>query len=65
MKSSYWAYRHVNGSIHLKRYRSVEAYNEAHLSPLCEEITDPFYAAGYVDARRIAREQLKKEQQSH
>ncbi len=48
----WWGYRHVNGTLHLKRYLSFgrEAIADAHESDFVQDVCGPFYADSRVEA---------------
>ncbi len=60
-KLKWWGYRHVNGSVHTKRYFSQEDLDEAHESSFCEEVHGPFEAANGDEARNINFAALKRD----
>lgn len=53
----WWAYRHVNGTFHWKRYFGPEDTEEARESPFVAEIYGPWP----VDSRKEASDMLGKE----
>lgn len=53
---AWWAYRHINGTIQVKRYFSREDLTEADESPFVSERTDVFHA----DDREAAEEKAKE-----
>lgn len=59
----YWAYRHINGSVHVKSYReglpnAKASIDDAFESDFVEDILDPFEAANRTEAEQIAKQQL-------
>jgi hypothetical protein len=55
----YWGYKHISGSIHLKRFIgnfAKEAVDEAYNSDFVEDVVDPFEAK----TRKEASEKLKE-----
>lgn len=49
-RRKYWGYKHKNGSLHLKLFRSDAAVEEAYDSPLVEEVFDEFIADSPAEA---------------
>lgn len=61
----FWAYRHTNGSIHVKRYFSDAPHARASIEDACEsnfvdDVLDPFEAESREDAERIAKQRLDR-----
>jgi hypothetical protein len=59
----FWAYRHINGSIHVKGYRADlpnarESINDAFESDFVDDVIDPFEAVSRQEAERIAKAKL-------
>ena len=56
----WYAYKHVNGTLHLKRYLGdPEDLHEASTSTFVEQVYGPFKAENQHKAREIMRERLK------
>ena len=55
-KLLWWGYIHTNGSTHLKRYFGPLDIEEAHKSPFCKVIFNPFPATNRDDAMVILNE---------
>lgn len=59
----YWAYRHVDGKIHLKRYwkdsASDDAIEDAYDSDFVFDVLEPFEAETRAEAEEIARRDLE------
>lgn len=53
----WWGYKHVSGSLHVKRFFSSEDLSEAHQSPFVDTVHGPWK----VNTREEAIEKLKKE----
>jgi hypothetical protein len=62
----FWAYRHIDGGIHVKSYWEVgsdgidPSLEEAYSSPFVDEVMDAFEANSRKDAERIASDKLKR-----
>lgn len=56
--AKFWAYRHVNGGIQVKRYTSEDAIDDAYDSPFVDEVLEPYTAKDKAEADRIAKERL-------
>lgn len=59
----YWAYRHTNGSIHVKSYRDDLPYakasiDDAYESDFVDDVLDPFEAKDRAEAEQIAKQRL-------
>jgi hypothetical protein len=59
----YWAYKHINGGIHVKLYWSTcknidPAYEDAYCSPFVDKVTSIFEAENREQAEEIAKEKL-------
>jgi hypothetical protein len=50
----WWAYRHVDGSVPVKRYFGPRDVSEAQESEFCDEVVQPFTAANASEARAKA-----------
>ena len=55
----WWAYRHTNGSIQVKRFLDWESIDEAHSSPFVVEVHGPYAAEGREEAVAIAQEYFR------
>ena len=60
----WWAYRHVDGSLHLKRYLSFGDLQEARQSSFVAEMFGPFLAANRESAMTRARARLLRRKPS-
>jgi hypothetical protein len=58
--NQWWGYRHVNGSVQVKRYFDLRDFDDAKESPFCEQVVGPFKADGREEAIKLAKELLKK-----
>lgn len=58
MKLEWYAYRHVNGTIHLKRYFDKFDISETRASFFVAEVTGPFECSKKNDALDIATARL-------
>lgn len=47
----FWGYKHVNGSIHTKRYLSEADVDEAFESSFVEDVMEPFEAKTAAEAQ--------------
>lgn len=54
----WWAYRHTNGTIQLKRYFDKRDMEDAEESPFVDEYTRPFSADNREHAMEIAEGRL-------
>lgn len=59
----FWAYRHINGGIHVKAYRddlpnARASLDDAFESDFVDDVLDPFPAQDRADAERIAKVKL-------
>lgn len=59
----FWAYRHINGSIHVRQYRADlpnarESIDDAFESDFIDDVLDPFPAHDRAEAERIAKMKL-------
>lgn len=59
----YWAYRHINGSIHVKSYRdgllnARASIDDAFESDFVDDVLDPFEAESRQEAEQIAKARL-------
>jgi len=54
----WWAYRHTNGTIQLKRYLGIEDFADADESPFVAHRTDRFLASDRAEAMAKAEEML-------
>lgn len=54
----WWAYRHTNGGIQLKRYFSESDLEDADESPFVQKRTGVFEACSREEAFAIAKEKL-------
>lgn len=59
-KPNWWAYLHINGGIHLKRYFSADDLKDADESPFVAARTQPFYADNRKQAEEISFQTLVK-----
>ena len=57
----FWAYRHVNGNIQVKRFTSQDAVNDAYDSDFVDDVLDPYRATDRMDAESIAKQRLSKD----
>ena len=57
-KLQWYGYRHINGSIHVKRFFSIEDYKEAASSDFVEYMSSVFLADDRDEAIRIASDKL-------
>ena len=57
---NWWAYLHINGGIHLKRYLSKDDLKAADESPFVAARTQPFYADNKGKANETALQTLMK-----
>ena len=65
----FWAYRHINGSIHVKAYRddlpnARASIDDAFESDFVEDVIDPFEAENRNAAEGIARSRLENLQKA-
>lgn len=56
----YWAYRHIDGGIHVKAYREDAAHarasvDDAYDSPFVEDVLEPYPANDRQEAEKIAK----------
>jgi hypothetical protein len=58
-KVMWWGYRHINGTLHLKRFHSQASVDEAYESDFVEDVLDPFPAENREEASAILRRFLK------
>jgi hypothetical protein len=56
----WWAYMHIDGTLHVKRYFSPQDTLEADESEFVDAWTGPFHAFGVEDATKIAIERFSK-----
>lgn len=56
---SWWAYLHVSGRIHVKRYIQEEDIEEARKSPFVKLVTDLFEARNKTEATKKAKEKFE------
>jgi hypothetical protein len=59
----FWAYRHTNGSIHVKGYRADlpnarTSIDDAFESDFVDDVLDPFDAASRQEAEQITKTRL-------
>lgn len=59
----FWAYRHVDGGIHVRAYRAdgsktQDAINDAFESDFVDDVLDPFEAENREQAEQIAKQKL-------
>lgn len=59
----FWAYRHTNGSIHVKTYRddmpnARASIDDAFESDFVEDVLDPFPADNRAEAEQMAKHAL-------
>lgn len=54
----FWAYRHIDGHIHVKRFTSQDAIDDAYDSPFVDTVLDPFDSASRADAEALAIKRL-------
>lgn len=59
----FWAYRHTNGSIHVKTYRADATHTKAAIddafeSDFVDDVLDPFEAENRTQAEQIAKQRL-------
>jgi len=59
----FWAYRHVDGGIHVKTYRAdapnaKAAIDDAFESDFVDDVLDPFEANDRAQAEQIAKQKL-------
>lgn len=62
----YFAYRHISGHIHVKRYDpefGQENVNAAEDSPFVDYVLAPYEAKDRTEAERIAKEKLSVKEQ--
>jgi hypothetical protein len=57
---SWWAYRHINGAILVKRYFDERDIEEALESPFVDEVIGPFHADNAEQARAWAKLKLSR-----
>ncbi len=57
METKWWGYLHENGSLHVKRYFSIEDLIEAGESPFVHVVAGPWD----VDSREEAMKKLKND----
>ena len=57
----WWGYRHVNGSINVKRYFNRADIDEAYNSDFVMSVAEPFLADGRQDALNQASKMLKSD----
>jgi hypothetical protein len=55
---TYWAYRHINGTIKVEQFIDADSLDAAYESDFVDEILDPFKAESHKQAEQIAREEL-------
>jgi len=58
-KLLWWGYRHINGSLHLKRYFDNGDISEAINSPFVQEISGAFSAKNSDEANQILKKKFK------
>jgi len=54
----YWAYRHVDGHIHVKRFSDRSAVEDAYESDFVDDVTEPFLAKNRAAAEGIAKRRM-------
>ncbi|MDR0793973.1 MAG: hypothetical protein LBE82_11740 [Chitinophagaceae bacterium] len=54
-KLLWWGYKHANGSYQTKRFWDKIELEEAHESPFCEIVVEPFEASGRDEALEIVK----------
>lgn len=58
MENEWWGYKHVNGTLQVKRYFGKQDINEAYESPFCDIVTGPFMAKDRDDAIEKLKERI-------
>lgn len=61
----FWAYRHINKTIHVKSYRADmpnarASIDDAYESDFVEDIIEPFEASGRAEAEVIAKQRFDR-----
>lgn len=54
----FWAYRHIDGGIHVKRYAGNfprASVDDAYESEFVEDVLEPFDAVSRVEAEQVAK----------
>jgi hypothetical protein len=55
----FWAYRHINGGVHLKNYwGNHDAIDDAYDSDFVDDVLEPFTAPNRAEAEIIAKDRL-------
>lgn len=59
----YWAYKHIDGGIHLKTYREDAPHAKASIEDACKsgfvsDVVEPFEAESRTEAETIVRARL-------
>lgn len=54
----FWAYRHVNGKISVKRFTDQDAVEDAYDSNFVDSVLDPYPAKNRLEAEQIAVSRL-------
>jgi len=55
MTRKFWAYKHVNGTVHLKNYRDPDAIEDAFESDFVADVMNVFEAENRAKAEEKAR----------
>ena len=58
--SKYFAYRHINGRIMVRRFTFQDSLEDAYDSDFVDQILEPYEAKNRLDAEQIAVERLRK-----
>ncbi|MDR2207129.1 MAG: hypothetical protein LBE36_13355 [Flavobacteriaceae bacterium] len=54
-KNLWWGYKHTSGTYQAKRYWDKRDIQEAHESPFCAVVTEPFEASNRDEALEIVK----------
>jgi len=57
-KNQWWGYKHVENTIHVKRYFDRQDIVEALSSDFVKSVAGPFYAVDREEAMRILKERI-------
>ena len=57
-KNLWWGYLHTSGTLHVKRYFDKLDIEEAHQSPFCQIVVDPFESSDREEALTIVKEKI-------
>lgn len=60
VQPQWWAYRHINGGIHVKSFTLQDDLESAYDSDFVDEVLDPYPAENRAKAEEVAIARLKK-----